>query len=358
MNRYGPVFRAFCSLLNCRRLALFFLPGFFLPLCLAPLDASPLRLTFSPEGNFTIVQFTDIQECYPVDGRTIRLMEAVLDEVNPGLVVITGDMVSETCTATSKVSGTIDEIAAPMIERQIPWIVTFGNHDEDHTPSTGMDADAMLALYMSLPFNMNKPSPRGISGCGVMSLPLHGTRDNSPALILWCLDSGRYAPQEPLPVPRGHKPDYMWIEKDQILWYSKTSMYYENLCGRKIPGLMFFHIPLAEFEEMWSLQEIYPVSGEMNEEVSAPFLNSGLMKTVLNRGDIRGIFTGHDHVNDFQGIYRGVLLAYGSSAGFGTYGLKGKDPHRLRGARIIRINNTSGFKLETRMIYARDLGIK
>ena len=38
---------------------------------------------------------------------------------------------------------------------QQPWLVAFGNHDEDHTPATGVDEDAQLAYYMTFPNNLS-----------------------------------------------------------------------------------------------------------------------------------------------------------------------------------------------------------
>jgi hypothetical protein len=71
-----------------------------------------------------------------------------------------------------------------------------------------------------------------------------------------------------------------------------------------------------------------------------------------------GIFVGHDHVNDFVGDYFGVKLGYSANAGFGTYGLDGDDPDRMRGARIIRVPEDDPASFETFMVYARDYGIR
>ena len=325
----------------------------YILMSLAPVNASPVNLRFNQSGTFTIVQFTDIQHTFPVDPEIISLMESVLDEANPQFVVITGDILSEKTRTREDVSGTIYQVASPMTTRDIPWAIILGNHDEDHTPVSGMDADEILRLCISLPFNINRPSPAGITGRGVMYLPVYGARDNTPELILWCMDSGTYTPWEPLPIPPGRKPDYAWIGRDQINWYRDTSVNLAKKYGHPIPGIMFFHIPLPEFEEMYSLPEIYPVIGKLNEEVSSGYINSGFMAAVLRQGDVLGIFTGHDHYNDLQGIYRGIYLCYGASTGFGTYGQGEKNPYGVQGARVIKINHQSLVKLETSMIYSR-----
>ena len=75
---------------------------------------------------------------------------------------------------------------------------------------------------------------------------------------------------------------------------------------------------------------------------------------ILQRGDIKGIFVGHDHVNDFVGNYCGIKLGYDANIGFGTYGLEGEDKDRLRGARVFRINERTPQAIETWMRYASE----
>jgi hypothetical protein len=100
------------------------------------------------------------------------------------------------------------------------------------------------------------------------------------------------------------------------------------------------------------------VTGEKNENVGAGAFNSGLFGAVMDRGDVAGIFVGHDHVNDFTGDYFGVRLGYSANVGFGTYGLEGDDKDRMRGARVFRIREDVPRAFETFMVYARDYGVR
>ena len=47
----------------------------------------------------------------------------------------------------------------------------------------------------------------------------------------------------------------------------------------------------------------------------------GMFAAMLQRGDVKGLFVGHDHINTYMGNYFGVELGYGPGTGFGTYGL-------------------------------------
>jgi hypothetical protein len=100
------------------------------------------------------------------------------------------------------------------------------------------------------------------------------------------------------------------------------------------------------------------VVGERNEdECPGPF-NSGLFSALLERDDVKGVFVGHDHNNDYVGNYFGIYLGYSANAGFGTYGLGGADNNRLRGARVFVLNEDDPEHFETHMVFARDYGIQ
>ena len=151
---------------------------------------------------------------------------------------------------------------------------------------------------------------------------------------------------------------YDWIRPSQVDWYVESSQELESRHGGKLPGLMFFHIPLPEFALMWENRENHEVVGEKNEDVAAGAFNSGLFGAVMDRGDVVGIFVGHDHVNDFTGDYFGVRLGYSANVGFGTYGLEGEERDRLRGARVFEVPEDDPASFETYMVYAREYGIQ
>jgi 3',5'-cyclic AMP phosphodiesterase CpdA len=335
-------------------------------------------LRFHRDGTFKIVQFTDTQDGPNTDPRTVRLIETVLDDQKPDLVVFTGDQLTSACKTAADVHAGIDHIVRPLEARHIPWLITFGNHDEDHTRSTGLDREAQLRIYMSYRHNLNRPDPEGVSGTGNMQLLVEGSRGQGPALDVWALDSGKYAPAklgeqvvaEDQLLGWSGMPTWDWIKPDQISWYLHTSERIEARYGHKVPGLMFFHIPLHEFRQMYEndaqkrahpelgLLPQHGVTGERNEEECPGPFNSGLFAALLARGEVKGVFVGHDHVNDYVGNYFGVTLGYSANAGFATYGLGGADNDRLRGARVFELSERDPALFRTRMVFARDYGIQ
>lgn len=326
--------------------------------CAAPEPETVLR--FSENGTFTIVQFTDTQDDQDIDPRTVRLMEAVLEEQKPDLVVFTGDNVRSGPKDPDDVWAAIDNIAEPVDSRGIPWLIAFGNHDEDHTPESGVGKETMLARYMTYPNNINQVGPSGVAGIGNMQVLVHDSEGSTPVLNIWVFDSGRYSPDSigGQSVGDDDLPGWDWIKHNQVAWYYQTSVELERRHGRKLPSLAFFHIPLLEFDLMWDNRESHEVIGEKNESVSSGPLNSGLFAAMLERGDVMGVFVGHDHVNDYVGDYFGIRLGYSANTGFGTYGLDESDRDRLRGARVFVISEGHPASFETYMVYARDHGIR
>ncbi|WP_166243375.1 metallophosphoesterase [Paenibacillus turpanensis] len=329
------------------------------------------KLQFHPDGKFKIVQFNDTQDDEYIDQRTIELMEKVLDAEQPDFVVLNGDNITGGCDTELEMKQAMNNVAQPMEERGIKWAVTFGNHDEDSTPNSGFDEEDMLRYYMEYKHNVNEPGARGLTGTGNMNLLIKGSQGGKPAFNIWLMDSGRYAPDTIAGQNFEGYPIWDWLRFDQVAWYEETSRKLEQQYGAKIPSLMFIHIPLWEHRFMWfdsidgrseadharALAK-HNIVGERNEdECPGPF-NSGLFSAILARGDVKGVFCGHDHVNTYHGNYFGVLLGYAGSTGFGAYGLPGEDRNRLRGARVFQLDERDpNVLVDTHMVFAKDYGI-
>lgn len=330
-----------------------------------------VKIQFNPDGKLKIVQFNDAQDDENIDRRTVQLMEAVLDKEKPDFVVLNGDNITGGCDTPAEMKQAINNIAQPMEKRGIKWAITFGNHDEDSTPTGGLDEAAMLEIYMSYKYNVNQSGTKDITGTGNMNLLIKNSKGNSPAFNLWLLDSGRYAPKTIAGQDFQGYPTWDWLRFDQVSWYYETSKRLEKQFGRKIPSLMFIHIPLWEHRYMWfasvegrtdenhaiALQK-HNITGERNEEECPGPINSGLFSAMLARGDVKGVFCGHDHVNTYAGNYYGIMLGYAGSVGFGAYGLPGAERNKLRGARVFNLDeNTENVLVETHMVFAKDYGI-
>ncbi|RKD88270.1 PA14 domain-containing protein [Mangrovibacterium diazotrophicum] len=280
-----------------------------------------VKLNFREDGTYKIVQFTDIhwEPGMPANGLTLQTMSVILDKEKPDLVVLTGDIV----TAGDPVRGW-KEVIQPMVDRKLAWISTYGNHDsEGDTPRSEINE-----IVESLPYNINKEVP-GLSGEGNFSLPVY-TKDQSIGSVLYFFDSHAYC--------SSYMPgSYNWVKTDQIEWYRKQSDEYRKLhSDLPVPSYAFLHIPLMEYREVAKSSELL---GHKGEGVASPELNSGLFAAFVEQQDVIGTFCGHDHNNDYVGVYQDVALAYGRCTGTYAYG------DLRNGARVIELHaNDFHFK--------------
>lgn len=97
--------------------------------------------------------------------------------------------------------------------------------------------------------------------------------------------------------------------------------YTQNSNGMKAPapGLAYFHIPLPEYANFDSSN----FTGVRQEGISSASINSGFFTTMVEAGDVKAAFAGHDHINDFCGKLMNINLCYAGGFGYHAYGKAG-----------------------------------
>jgi len=275
------------------------------------------QLKFSSNGQFRIVQFTDVhyrldnvQRCDSIK----NLMSAIISAEKPDLVILTGDIF---------VSGDYKkgwaEVTSPMRNAGIPWAAVFGNHDHE----TGVSNKTIMQYLVTLPYNQSQNGPVDLSGSGNYILKILGSKNNKTAALLYCFDSHDYVKENLYPDTRG----YDWIKFNQVKWYREQSKKFTaEHKGIPYPALAFFHIPLPEYS---AVKDKPTTVGEKKDNVNSPQINSGLYNAFLECGDVMGTFCGHDHNNSFIGTLNNIALGYGCKIGTDLYS------YLLQGARTI-----------------------
>ncbi|MGL4345016.1 MAG: hypothetical protein ACRCTE_07460, partial [Cellulosilyticaceae bacterium] len=146
------------------------------------------------------------------------------------------------------------------------------------------------------------------------------------------MDSGNYNPLT-------HMEGYAYVQKPQIEWYQEMMKAYEQQ-NPDFSALLFMHIALPEYHEVWAMETCY---GKKREGICSPKINSGFFAAMQEVGHTKGVFVGHDHINDFYGELYGITLGYGRATGYNTYGQE----DFLRGARVFILDEKDTSRFDT-----------
>lgn len=304
--------------------------------CLSEINAkaeklleSKHRLEYNDDGSFVVMTLADLHANTNVGSERIQELQnrirVLVDKVNPNLVIFTGDNISNSATE-AQARENIGNLVEYIEERQIPWCHVFGNHDHEHSISR----EEQMEVYRSFAYCISKDVAEVPSGVGNY---IHGVykKDGSLGALIWFLDSGST-------VAAGYPGYWDFIKEDQIQWYQETSELFETYNnGTPVPGMMAFHIPLMENNIALQSKDdrtlVSRYAGGVNENICSAAVNTNLFETILKRGDIKAIVTGHDHTNDYMFFYQGVKLTSAPSIANMTYSVDA-----THGTRVFDLN--------------------
>ncbi len=262
--------------------------------------AAPAPLARFHNGELRIAQLTDIHWQHGAsnnDSLRTQLL-TILRAQQPDLCILTGDIV----TGGAARQGWQD-IADIMSAAETDFVVLMGNHDPEQWAKDSIYA--FLAAYAPRHIGTHVLHSIGENYSGVLTIAAE--ESDSTAAALFLLDSGNHYPAPLLS-------DYDNIHLDQIEWYSATSTQLRATnSGQPVPALAFFHICVPEYALLAADESKY--YGHYGEGCCPAEVNSGFFSAALEQGDIMGMFVGHDHANDFVGLWKGIALAYGRQSG-------------------------------------------
>ena len=313
------------------------------------------KLKFN-NGRFRILQLSDIQEIANTSPDTINLTREIIAATNPDLIVLTGDQIKGYGVTMQKgdkktnAAITLNNILQPIKDSGVPFTAVFGNHD------VFGDADAEFQWNIYKLYD-NFVGKNYDFDC----IPVCDDNDNVKFCV-YCFDSGLKENGKYFPV------------KDELVEKYKTkrdTLYKEN--GTYIPALAFQHIPPADIYECFdkvtkntkgayqganSFKANYyklPSYAEnersfMGENAASPDKKGTQIEALKEKGDVLGLFFGHDHNNSFVLKHGNLDLGYTQGMGFNIYG-----PGKNRGGRIFDIYEDTPDKYETFTVTAKDI---
>ncbi len=255
-----------------------------------------------------ILQLTDLHLTYGIDSNDRLTFDTITNLVKSDdfdLVVITGDLSLSTSGPSLFV-----RLINHMESLETPWTFVFGNHETDYH-----DYEDYLAKIKNTEYLYFKVGPEMQEG-GVGNFVIRFDKAGVPFYNLYFLDS--HAEREEYTESEG---EYGYLSLSQIEWY-------ENLVSTdSTDSVVFMHIPLRQFIDSEGYVGIF------NEDmVYAQGIDTGFFDAMVENGRSKGVFVGHDHLNDFYVIQQGIVLAYGRITGHNAYG------NLERGGRVIAID--------------------
>lgn len=304
-----------------------------------------MKLNFRND-EFKIMQIADTQEGARVSPDTLCLINTAIEKEKPDLIVYSGDQIWKKTSFKGKsetVERVLRELTYPAVSRGIPFAVCFGNHDRQ----VGLTNEEQFEIYKKIDGFIGENTPN-IDGCANQAIEIADGDDIK--FLLYLIDSHTSL-----------KIGYDHVHQNQIEWYKSVRDSYEKKHGSVIPSIVIQHIPVPEITELllevdkktknaqqgfrnhagkWYILDDKKINkgGFMKESPADPMENSGEFEAMAEKGDVKGIYFGHDHNNSFNGKVRGIDLGYTQGAGFHVYG-----PGLDRGVRMINLKKDGSF---------------
>lgn len=299
--------------------------------------------SFTTDRDFKLMQLTDVHIgagflTIQKDGWALNAVSTMVSVEKPDLVIFTGDIAYPMGVQTGSFNNLKQlKIVADLMEKSgVYWTFVFGNHDaEPPCPYTKQDISDLIK-EQNYTYCLFQEGPSEIEGMGNHFI----TVKNTQGLIthtFFMFDSLSY----------DEDGGYQNITQGQIDWYSNIvsaninanqllltsidpSLLTQDIAIYQNPNsLMFFHIPLREYEIAWDKYALEGNSLDVNYKygvMNGPLkpVNCGdgedeLFETALLLGSTTGIFVGHDHLNNFQIEYKGIRLTYGMSIDYTAF---------------------------------------
>ena len=331
------------------------------------------NLKFDENGEFVLLQVSDIQDDEEVDERSLAIISKAVARFNPDMAVLTGDNVTTKMTE-SKFKQSADQFLAPMLNAGLKVAVTFGNHDsEGNTLNPAYSRQNQYNYYVQkgcIDYDENS-----LSHVGTGSIPIYSNDGSRVAFCVFPMDTGDY----------DSNGKYDHVEADQNAWFESESARLKTLNnGNNVPTLVFQHIPVPEIYPIQNVSgkddQAYPVAqpllqasssgvsgaiqgtgrwensyyilnpnvtftdstGVYGEGPCPSDVNGGQYASWMRTGNVVGAFFGHDHKNSFVGVdSNGITMGYCKAATLNSY--NDGNP----GVRIFRIHEDGTYTTQS-----------
>ncbi len=316
---------------------------------------------FNPDGtisdeDFVILSSTDfhLDEDHNNNFKTIDMFVKHIKDVKPDLVVLTGDVILSKYQQIDAI-----QFAGMMEELGIYWTAVFGNHETRE--EKGFYKWLLMKSFADRKHCLCKHGPKELFGYGNHTVNILGA--NGKLLkTLFLFDSGRDILPEDIAkygLPE-NSTGYDFLKREQIDFYKNEVDRLTTKYG-ECKSLMYMHIPLKEYEAVFKEDgnggyvptgDYEILYGAQFESVGSSSYNSGMFDAILEKGSTQAVFSGHDHINDWCALYKGVYLVYNQPDNYNLYhmGTKFNLPENewIQGVTVTTLHADGSVEIEPR----------
>ncbi len=326
--------------------------------------------TFNTDEDLKVLQITDFHVgggwmSVDEDKKALNAVAAMITEEKPDLVVLTGDMVYPVpfSAGTFNNKNSTNMVVSLMESLGVYYTACFGNHDTEIYSYFSREDISDVWADPSLKYSLYQPGPEDVDGYGNHVIKVK----NSEGIVknaYFVLDSHSYTDGDYL----GILWKYDNIKESQIKWYEENVKAIDKANKAVDPdsplftSLAFFHIPIEEYEFAWTelkdnnyknTENAKLIDGwlhEKDETVYHGVRSEEFFETVHSLGSTKGLFCGHDHINNAILEYKGINLVYGNSIDYLAYvGIDKKGPQR--GCTVITLTQSGELSVELSNYY-------
>lgn len=314
----------------------------------APDATTAKAMRFNEDGSFRIMHVTDTHLSAENVDASAWLIANACDREQPDLIALTGDIAVS--GDREEILTCIDKLMSVFNSRNIPVAIAFGNHDSE---SGEFAREELMGIYNSYPCSISVDDGDLLPGCGTYNIPVLASDSDKVKFNVWMFDSCDYDEE--------HR--YSNVLAEQVEWYKQKSEALERANGgEKVYSLAFQHIIVPEiydalqkhdnwigysYEHLYRPGEYYTFNPEVENhgllhETPCPgYYNNGQFDAMVERGDVLGMFFGHDHTNGFSVKYKGIHITNTQSTRY-----NGDAFSTQYGYRVIDVdeNDTSTYK--------------
>lgn len=325
---------------------------------------------FKTDADLKVLQLSDIHLgggwcTAKKDKMALHAIAAMVTQEKPDLIIVTGDMAYpvpvQSMTLNNKLPATM--VINTLESLGIYWTVTFGNHDSELYSAYSREQVADFYADESLKYSLFHKGPEDVDGLGNQIIKVQ----NSQGIVtraFFMFDSHSYIDGDFL----GIQWKYDNIHENQVAWYEKNVKAIDTAnkaIDKAYPMFLsfaFFHIPLQEYGKAWQefaqngyndtkdVKHIYGRAGEPSEKSYPGKKTDNLFDTMLELGSTKGVFVGHDHLNNFSLQYKGIRLTYSKTVDYLAYiGIWKKGDHR--GCTTLEVLADGMFEIEAHNYY-------